>query len=187
VNLARQETPQTDATDIALAYRAGTVVPNAPSDLYGRGAFDPDSQNDMLHYPRSTAIQVVKRSFSSNARQSVQKSEYGKWLAYLHRLTSPPVNLKEDHARAVRVIWSKLKFVVENLRPPVAQPGGEFGFEFAWNRPEFYLDIDIAADGQFEWFFQDRVTGDERGSDGEALTEPPEELVRILFRLCRAK
>jgi hypothetical protein len=105
-----------------------------------------------------------------------------KWHDYMKNLTSKPVGLSSQRQAAVFGLWSKLtRLIGPDIPPPIAGPGGELGFHMAWNQNDFYLDIEIAEDGSFEWFYKNRATGEVRGSDNDRLREPPEDLVRLLF------
>jgi len=111
-----------------------------------------------------------------------------RWEYYLRRLSDAPVNLSKSHAAAVRSVWEKISIKAGVLiRPPVAGPGGEAGFQLAWKTDLFYLDIDIAPDAKFGWYFMNRIDSTDAGSDENDLSEPPEELIRLLVRYCRLK
>ena len=128
------------------------------------------------------------RLVHDSSRQPGATQELYRWLRYLDDLALHPVQLPPDHARAVRRIWAALNSSLSQaLRPPAAGPGGDLGFQLSWNTDDFYLDIDIASDGSFEWFWTDRHTDEYRGSDDQRLTSPPEELVQLLVRCCLAR
>jgi len=111
--------------------------------------------------------------------------EVAQWLYYLVGLEEKPVELPRKHARAVRALWRKLESCINDpILPPIAGPGGELGFQMAWNYDEFYLDIDVSEEGEFEWFFLDRKTGKYKGSDDNRLTDPPNDLIRLLAEHC---
>jgi hypothetical protein len=96
------------------------------------------------------------------------------------------VNLDSRFARAVQSVWWTLcNRVGETLRAPAGGPGGELGFQFTWSATDHCLEIDIASDGTFEWFFRDRVRDEWQGSDDERCVVPPEALVRLLWIRCR--
>ena len=173
----------TQIAETAMVYQGGDIVPHRMTDAVLSatfGAVVEAGMNFRLYPSRQTPR--VQRSFVSTERR-ISRTELGRWLSYLSRLTEEPVKLSPEHATAVRVVWSKLSSLVGNIRPPAATPGGDLGFQLAWNPPGYYLDIDIASDGHFEWFFVDRGTKKELGSDDDRLTEPSEELVRLLVRV----
>lgn len=102
----------------------------------------------------------------------------GDWDRWLGQLTDDQAGMP---AELVRGLWRALMDRVgPRLQVPTAGPGGELGFYMAWHREGAYLDVDVAPDGCFEWFWTDRRTGEAEGSEGERLTSPPEALVRHL-------
>ncbi len=185
MNLAvkKDDLHTTQIAETAMVYQGGHIVPHRMTDAISSttfGAVVAAGMDFLLYPPQQTP--KVQRFFVSTKRH-ISRTELGRWFSYLSRLTEEPVKLSPEHAHAVRVVWSKLSTLVENIRPPAATPGGDLGFQLAWNPPGYYLDIDIASDGHFEWFFVDRGTKKELGSDDDLLTEPPEELVRLLVRV----
>ena len=128
------------------------------------------------------------RLVHDSGRLPGSQGELQRWQRYLEDLERSPVRLSPDHARAVRLVWQTLNSnLSQALRPPAAGPGGDLGFQLSWNTDEQYLDIDIAADGSFEWFWTNRHTDEYQGSDDEHLTRPPEELLQLLVRCCLAR
>ncbi len=125
---------------------------------------------------------LLSNAFSRDALSSTTD----RWLEYLQQLTGPVVNLDSRFARAVQSVWWTLcNRVGETLRAPAGGPGGELGFQFTWSATEHCLEIDIASDGTFEWFYRDRVRDEWLGSDDDRCTVPPEALVRLLWIHCR--
>lgn len=120
------------------------------------------------------------------------KVDQDRWSIYLDSLEDEPVSLSEKHACAVREVWGRITDEVDglgddNFRPlslPIAGPGGEQGFQVAWNTKRFYLDIDIAEDGSFEWYCLDRETGVDCGSDYKPIKKPPKQLLELLKKFC---
>ena len=104
--------------------------------------------------------------------------DYSRWLSYLHNLTEEPICLSKEYANVVISIWEKLEAHVANIELPTAYPGGDLGFQLVWNKPNYYLDIDIAPDGKFDWFFMDRRSG--KDYSGAGINEPSERLVQII-------
>jgi hypothetical protein len=82
-----------------------------------------------------------------------------KWKEYLANLSNEPVGLSIKHAQSVRDLWRKIESTIADVPLPIASMGGELGFQLAWNTERFYLDIDIAESGEYEWFFFDRKIG----------------------------
>ena len=112
------------------------------------------------------------------------ENEYLRWWSYLLRLSEEPVNLSKQHARSVAVVWAKLSgSVCQSISPPIAGPGGEFGFQLAWKGDHYYMDIDIAETGCFHWYFKDMNASESDGSE-DPVYEPPEALIRLLVQYC---
>jgi hypothetical protein len=118
--------------------------------------------------------------------KSAHRRSADPWSSYLSRLDASDVGLTPAHAGAVRAVWQDLlDRVGPGLRHPVAEPGGDLGFHFAWAGPDFYLSIDIASDRRLEWFWKDRRTGRSEGDGDDAtLTAAPEMLIRKLVAHC---
>ncbi|MCP4679613.1 MAG: hypothetical protein GY854_29795 [Deltaproteobacteria bacterium] len=128
-----------------------------------------------------TAVSTTQSTFQIGKETDVER-----WEKYLRRLSEEPVSLPNQFAAYVRSVWNKiLTRAGVPLRPPVAGPGGEAGFQFSWNSDNMYLDIDIDQSGSFGWYYRDRVTSTADGSDEIDLTTPPEKLLRLLARFCR--
>lgn len=112
-------------------------------------------------------------------------TELESWRRYLGTIHLQPIGLAASHADAIRRVWWLLEWMVGRpLRAPVAGPGGDLGFQMSWSTEGFYLDLDIAEDGTFEWFFKDRGTGVIEGSEDDRHAIPPESLVRRLVACC---
>ena len=104
----------------------------------------------------------------------------GEWRRWLDKLTDEQATMPAEH---VRRLWRTLGvYAGVPLQAPAAGPGGELSFYFAWHREDVYLDIDLAPDGRFEWFWTNRRTGEAEGSEDERLTTPPEALIRHLVK-----
>jgi hypothetical protein len=120
-------------------------------------------------------VRIVAQPDVSAAEQSL-----GEWRRWLDKLTDEQATMPADH---VRRLWRTLcVYAGVKLQAPAAGPGGELRFYFAWHREDVYLDIDLAPDGRFEWFWTDRRTGEADGSEDERLTAPPEALIRHLVK-----
>jgi hypothetical protein len=180
--------------EVALAYSYIAIPPrpyfddttlSATTDLEKlKSAYFPEKLLIQIQEVKS-AIQELRSQYSRLIAQKVELSDASRWLSYLARLNEEPVKLTEEYARSIRAVWSKLiSSVGSPIRPPSAGPGGELGFQLAWNDNEYYLDIDIAPDGQFAWFYKDKINGQSHGSEDGLLSDPPEELVRLLVRFC---
>ena len=186
MNLAveKEEIPNVEPSQIALAYHEGHIAPRRLHVSEYSAAFNAAGKNTVFYsFPRKVVPQL-RRTFDASQQPFLKKSDSERWQTYLSNLTDDPVSLSPEYAKSIRIVWSKLTSLVENIQPPAAAPGGDLGFQLAWNTTKFYLDVDIAPDGHFEWFFSDKRTKLELGSEDDLLTEPPEELVRLLVKVC---
>jgi len=120
---------------------------------------------------------------------------------YLDNLEKPPIGLSQDFAKHVRTIWHSLQQAVgQELKVPIAGPGGEFGFVFSWTSLDFCLQIDMGPNEEFEWSFHSRkkvstnctaITSSD-GSNYDNVKEPvvydydlwQERLIRLLTDYC---
>ncbi len=103
------------------------------------------------------------------------------WFCWLSQLTDEQAGMPADH---VRRLWGMLvEGVGESLPAPAADRGGDLGFYMAWHREDVYLDVDVAPDGRFEWFWTNRRTGEAEGSEDERLDKPTDALVHRLRSL----
>ncbi len=188
MNLAaiKDDVQSAELEETVLAYKNSQVISRRASGKRRSAVYDDTAKGHMVirSFPKMK-VPKLQRMFVVPRERPIDESDFERWLSYLSRLSEDPVGLPGEHARAVRVVWSKLNSLVENIRPPAAEPGGELGFQLTWNTSRYYLDIDIARDGRFEWFFTDRTTKEEFGSDDDLLPNPPEELVQFLVRVCR--
>lgn len=96
-------------------------------------------------------------------RQISEEKEFEKYLANLEK---DPVKLSFVFAEQVKATWQMIKHKYSTAPLPVAGPGGELGFQFAWNTEDHYLEIDIGPNGDVEWFFADRKMDWTEGSEG---------------------
>ena len=175
-----------DVHETALTYHFGEIVARRSFGQTISAAYDvsPENHRSDLYFPKKT-VPLLRRKFDVERERLEERSDSERWISYLSRLSESPVGLPKDHARAVRIVWSNLASRVVNIRPPAATPCGELGFQLAWNTPRYYLDIDIDQSGRFEWFFRDKVSKEELGSDDDLLEYPPERLIQLLVRVCR--
>ena len=177
-----------DTTRYVLAYRHHLLSGGAcglEAEVSAAMSESPDVE--LFIHPRVSTTVRPFRLLVGETRPAVPTNEQERWNAYMASLAEGTVGLSTMHARAVQSTWWKLwRKVGLPLRHPAAGPGGDLGFQMSWNTDRCYLDIDIAEDGTFEWFFKDRRDGSFAGSDDESLTSPPEELVRLLVRFCLA-
>lgn len=166
--------------DTLLTLGAFAGGPGLTTMTYAGAEIAPSPRpSERLAHPRH-----LRLVHDANWRPSTTGDRW-RWRRYLDELSLEPVQLPMDHARAVRRVWHALNSSVGHaLRAPSAGPSGALGFQLSWNTDRFYLDIDIAPDGRFEWFWTDRSTDAYQGSDDERLTTPPEALVRLLVRFC---
>lgn len=115
-------------------------------------------------------------------------SENIRWYNYLIRLEDAPVSLPHDLAISVFGIWFNLESRLGvSLKPPVAGPGGELGFQFVWESQDQYLELDVGPQYQFEWFYKNLTTGEMAGTDEDPVFEPPEELLQKLVTIASGK
>ena len=92
-------------------------------------------------------------------------TDWETYLLNLDKIVSPA------YAAVIRTFWSRLVEAVPNLPPPQAGPGGELGFCLAWDTPTLHVDMDLAEDGTWEWFYSRRDRDEYGGSDGPADAE----------------
>ncbi|MCP4602834.1 MAG: hypothetical protein GY847_20340 [Proteobacteria bacterium] len=137
------------------------------------------------YYPKDNEVRKPEQQVEKTENVYSPIEEYQRWLLYLSNLTTDPIFLDEEFARKVKIVWAMLVSNLGiNVPPPTAGPGGELGFQFVWNRSRYYLEVEIAPDGRFDWFFTDRHTNKSLGTkEDELLVEPTEELLRSLARV----
>ena len=186
--LVAAEDQTSDTTSYVIAY-LDQIVPSGACALSGATSTATSARQFEArpHFTRlgTRSREGCSRQLFGDAWTAPALTDQEKWNVYLARLTQSPVNLPSDLANAVRSAWWRLCWRVGRpLRLPAAGPGGDLGFQLSWNADDYYLDIDIAPDSTFEWFFKDRRDGTFAGSDDDRHTTPPEELVRLLVRFC---
>lgn len=112
---------------------------------------------------------------SVRARALRQDPREHDWDAYVERL--PALGVPLDAARGVSTVWNKLRYAAPGLPVPAAAPTAEDGVQLVWDRGRHHLELDVDANGTFEWFYLDRDTDMTNSGDGIAVRAPvPEDL-----------
>jgi len=92
------------------------------------------------------------------------------WQDYLDHLTDK--GLTPIHAEAVRSWWKAATSFLPGLpRPSSAGLGGYPNFAIDWDTPVLHVDVQLATDGTWEWFYSFR-DHEEFGGTGD-VPEPP--------------
>jgi hypothetical protein len=92
------------------------------------------------------------------------------WEGYLRRLAVPEGPLSVDRAEQVRALWAALeKRVGPRLRPPHAGPLQNDGFAMSWDNGRHHFEIEVSADGTFDWFYMDRDSNVRHGEEDQSL------------------
>lgn len=89
------------------------------------------------------------------------RTDAERWSDYLEAL---PRHVDFATANRARRLWGVLAQRYSALALPIAGPGADSAFQFAWNREHHYLDIELLSDGTLAWTWLDRPA---RSSDGE--------------------
>lgn len=102
-------------------------------------------------------------------------------LEYFNKLFHSPeeYGVSRKLVEEVVRIWDLLRSKVDTIPLPIMGPGGELGFQMAWNTDRYYIDIDISEEGNIEWYARDKVTGVDEGSDDDKVLKSPD---RYLIR-----
>jgi hypothetical protein len=105
---------------------------------------------------------VVEELPAKGDRMSTQED----WNQYLNDMTAKHGDLGQALAR----FWDYAKIL--NAPVPCAAPSeDDTTFHVAWDMKQFHLDVDIIADGSWEWFFRNRKTeGIDGGTDADKAT-----------------
>lgn len=90
------------------------------------------------------------------------------WKAYLLRLADEPIG------RTVATFWERVQRTERGLPPPTALRSEDGSMHLAWDRDVHHLDVDLRADGTFEWFYRNRLTDELDGTDEERVAGVPE-------------
>lgn len=100
--------------------------------------------------------------------------ESAEWVLFMSTFDS--LGLPVAQTTAFRTLWGALKLQAgRTLRLPTVEPTEEFKLAVRWSLSSFYAEIEISKDGQFEWFFRDRIRNSHKGSSD------PERAVPVAF------
>lgn len=100
------------------------------------------------------------------------------WTTYLKAINERGI-VTALAAHAASAIWNAIARCLAAAVPPNARPTDDQGLRLSWNRAGRYIEILIAPDGSFEWFYTDTNNAYEGGEDF-ATGEPVD---RLLARL----
>lgn len=76
------------------------------------------------------------------------------WLAYLKSIDGRKI-ATSPAAGTAQGIWKTIERSSSAILPPNARPTEEGGLRLSWNRGGRYVEVLIAPDGTFEWFYTD--------------------------------
>lgn len=111
---------------------------------------------------------------------AVRESE---WLKFLFGLVDAGY-VSESQVSHVRAFWEELKNRIGRpLRLPITMPAGDGSIQLAWSTKEHYLDIDMFADGSYEWFYRNRFTDELDGTENERCTALSAPLLALIDRV----
>jgi len=100
------------------------------------------------------------------------------WL----NLESLKAVLPAECIQASEDLWDAIQASNPNILEPQAGPTAEGDMlEMVWDREEHHFDVDILADGTFEWFYCNRHSADSAicGQDLETLLQRLNEIFRV--------
>lgn len=118
-----------------------------------------------------------EETYAEHAGQAAEGDD--RLIAYLRSL--PQRRLATDHVvRAAERLWERLRDGLPRIAAPNCVPTEDGGLRFSCIKDGRYLDAEIAAEGQYEWFFRDRAAGvTEDGSASTVEVVPPQFLSHL--------
>ena len=111
------------------------------------------------------------------------------WQAYLRRLATSNTPYRSTAERLAN-LWSLLTLRMDQegyeLPAPIALPDASTGaIHLAWNGLRHYLELELFANGTWEWFYRDRETADTDGGEPPNTGSVPEAFAARLKRISR--
>ena len=109
------------------------------------------------------AINLSSREDSVSLDLRDLREAWNVYLLNLSRQTGLPAMFEEN----AQSLWADLAEAASFLVPiPQAGPTAQDSFILSWNRSQWHFEIEIFADGRFEWFYRDRRSGVHAGAEG---------------------
>ncbi len=87
------------------------------------------------------------------------------WLKYLGSLRERNINT-ESVITAAECLWLEIERAVPDAMPPNTRPTDEGELRMSWNRRGAYLEILIAPNATFGWFYTDTVSNASEDEEG---------------------
>lgn len=120
------------------------------------------------------------------ALHQLKNADEYQWNAYLTQLVAEDA-FSEEHMRAVKefrqVISNHMSASSAHRLPTQAGPTPDGALQLTWNSKEHYLEVDIQANGVFDWFYRNRNTGDYEGDENCSIRNPSQNIIRHIANI----
>lgn len=115
-------------------------------------------------------------------------SEYEKLVDYICRLPTATGNhVTQKHVNAVSFTFSLIENNFAKLPLPTVQVTNEPAVIMAWDSGEQYIDIEIHPNGEYDWFYRNRVTREIAGTEDVREQTVGGKFIRKLKKVLDAK
>lgn len=92
------------------------------------------------------------------------------WIAYLRSLEEPSGPLSAHRVHQIESFWEALQEqFARQLQPPYATATETGGLAMTWDSGPHHFEIEILADGRYDWFYLDRSSGERLGEEDHLL------------------
>ena len=163
--------------NVAAATGSSWILPLAVTTaLVGIGAPDADRVED--RHP-SSSIVVAADTRDSDKPTGVTLEA---WNTYLDSLAGS-TEVSSHAVETTRRLWRSLSRRIPSLSVPAAEPLESGTLQLVWDAGRTHVDVDVLADGTFEWFYRDRTTGLTSGQEDCAPEALPDALCAFLGML----
>lgn len=95
------------------------------------------------------------------------------WDRFLRSLTVP---------QGVQELWKTLERLSRDIPPPYAVATEAGGLSMTWDRGRHHFEIEVLADGTYDWFYMDRDSHDRAGAEAVPLGSCGPEMSSYLRR-----
>lgn len=104
------------------------------------------------------------------------------WHDFLRSLEQPIGRFAPAHIETIEKLWDRLRMAFPTLPFPVTGPTADgVTIQMSWDlgrrnaagRPIHHIDVDVLANGMYEWFYRNRHSGALDGSEDPIYDLPP--------------
>lgn len=99
------------------------------------------------------------------------------WTRFVDELAATGAIVRDQAAGAKELVQLAWRTFGPRLGSPLTQVTADESLQLAWGSDRYYVDLEISADGRWEYFYRDRTTSDAEADEGR-----PEELTTRLIK-----